>query len=95
MTAYVIASIDVTDPAGYEEYRKLAAASLGKYQGKFIVRGGASVPLEGSWNPPRVVVCEFPSMELAQAWYNSPEYAPAIAIAKRTAKRDLIAVEGV
>jgi len=94
MAAYVIAEIEVTDPAGYDEYRKQVLAVVTQYGGKFIVRGGRIEPLEGGWAPKRVIVLEFPSMEQALKWYRSPEYAPLIKARQKAAKGRLIAIEG-
>ena len=94
MTAYVIAEIEVTDPAAYEEYRKQVPAVVAKYQGKFIVRGGRIESKEGGWTPKRIVVVEFPTMAQAQKWYDSPEYAPLIKLRQKASKGKLILVEG-
>jgi uncharacterized protein (DUF1330 family) len=94
LAAYVIAQIDVTDPAGYEEYRKLAGATVAAYGGRFLVRGGRTETLEGSWQPKRVVVLEFSNVEQARAWWSSPEYSPARAIRRRTAATEMIVVDG-
>jgi uncharacterized protein (DUF1330 family) len=94
MAAYVIGEIEVTDPALYEEYRKQVMAVVAKYGGKFIVRGGRVEALEGAWAPKRFVALEFPSMEQAQKWYRSPEYAPLIALRKKASRGKLILVEG-
>jgi uncharacterized protein (DUF1330 family) len=94
MPAYVIAEVDVTDPAAYEDYRKKVPGTVSKYGGKFIVRGGAVQTLEGGWSPKRIVVLEFPSLEQAQKWYRSPEYAPLIALRQRASRGKLIVVEG-
>jgi uncharacterized protein (DUF1330 family) len=95
MPAYLISQIDVHDPKGYEEYRKLVGASLTKYGGKFIVRGGRIDVLEGSWNPKRVVICEFDSLERARQWYESAEYRPAMVIRQKTSQANIIVVEGI
>jgi len=50
---------------------------------------------EGGWNPARFVIVEFPTMALARKWYDSPEYAPALALRKKAANTRLILVEGV
>jgi uncharacterized protein (DUF1330 family) len=94
MSAYVIAEIEVTDPAGYEEYRKQVLAVVTKYGGRFVVRGGKVDPKEGGWTPARIVVVEFPSLAQAQKWYDSPEYAPLIALRQKASKGKLILVEG-
>jgi uncharacterized protein (DUF1330 family) len=94
VAAYVIAEVDVTDPALYEEYKKLVPATVAKYGGRFAVRGGAVDAKEGGWKPSRLVVLEFPSMEQARKWYDSPEYAPALAMRLKAANARLILVEG-
>jgi len=94
VAAYVFGEIEVTDPAVYEDYRKQVLAVVTKYGGKFIVRGGRVEPLEGGWAPRRIVALEFPSMEQAQKWYRSPEYAPLIKLRQKASKGKLIIVEG-
>ena len=94
MSAYVIADIDVVDPAAYEDYRKQVLAVVTKYGGKFIVRGGRVEPKEGGWTPKRIVVLEFPSLAQAQKFYDSPEYAPLIKLRQKASKGKLIIVEG-
>jgi len=94
MPAYLIAQIEVHDPVGYEEYRKLVLPSLAKYGGRFIARGGRIDVLEGDWSPRRVVICEFESIERARQWYQSEEYRPAMAIRKKTATARMIVVDG-
>jgi uncharacterized protein (DUF1330 family) len=95
MTAYVIVDIEVTDPAGYEEYKQLAPAAVALYGGKYIARGGKNESLEGNWQANRLVILEFPSVEQAKAWVNSPEYAPARAMRHQYARSKMIVVEGV
>ncbi|MDH4095911.1 MAG: DUF1330 domain-containing protein [Betaproteobacteria bacterium] len=94
MTAYVIAEVEVTDPAAYEDYRKLVPPTIARYGGKFLVRGGATETKEGGWQPKRLVVLEFPSMDQARQWYHSPEYAPALAIRLKAARSRLVLAEG-
>jgi uncharacterized protein (DUF1330 family) len=94
MSAYVIAEIEVTDPAAYEDYRKQVPGVVAKYKGKFIVRGGRIESMEGGWSPKRMVVVEFPSMDQALKWYRSADYAPLIALRQKASKGKLIIVEG-
>lgn len=94
MAAYVIVEIEVTDPATYESYRKQAGPTLEAYGGRFLVRGGETVSLEGDWRPGRVVVVEFESLERARAWWASSEYAGPKALRQRSARTRMIAVEG-
>lgn len=95
MAGYLIANIEVKDPVAYEEYRKLAAPTVEKYGGRYVVRGGALERLEGEWQPRRLVILEFPSVEQARRWYASDEYRPAKAVRQKAAVSDLIIAEGV
>jgi uncharacterized protein (DUF1330 family) len=94
MSAYIIVEIDIVDPAGYEEYKKLAGATVEKYGGKYIVRGGKTEVLEGDWKPKRIVVLEFESMQRAKDWLNSEEYREPRKMRHRTAKTNMLVIEG-
>lgn len=94
MKAYIIADVKITDPVQYEEYKKLTPGSLKPFDGKFIVRGGATTTLEGDWQPGRIVMLEFPSLEKAKAWWSSETYAPAKAIRQAASETRMIVVEG-
>jgi uncharacterized protein (DUF1330 family) len=95
MSAYIIVEIEVTDPVGYEEYKRQAGATVHKYGGKYIVRGGKTEVLEGDWKPKRIVVLEFPSVDRAKEWLNCEEYRELRKMRHRTARTNMIVVEGV
>src|SRR5262245_21780511 len=95
MSAYVIVDIDIKDPARYEEYRRLAPASITRYGGRYLVRGGRTEVFEGKWEPKRVVVLEFSTIERARAWLESAEYAEARAIRQSCSDAVMVAVAGV
>jgi uncharacterized protein (DUF1330 family) len=92
--AYVIVEIEVTDPVGYEEYKKQAAATVHKYGGKYIVRGGRTEVLEGNWKPKRIVILEFPTAERAKEWLNCAEYSEPRKLRHKTAKTNMLVIEG-
>jgi uncharacterized protein (DUF1330 family) len=94
MSAYVIVDVSIHDHAEYEEYKKLTPAAIAAFDGKFIVRGGRTTVLEGEWNPERVVVLEFPTVERAKEWWHSELYGKAKEIRQRTASTKMIVVEG-
>ncbi|MBS1488407.1 MAG: DUF1330 domain-containing protein [Bacteroidetes bacterium] len=94
MPAYIIVQVEVQDPVRYEDYKKMTTGTLAKYRGQFIVRGAKTETLEGEWDPKRLVVLEFPTKELARAWWASEEYAPAKLLRQQTAKTKMILVEG-
>ena len=95
MPAYVIVDVKISNHEDYEEYKKLTPASITAYDGKFIVRGGKTETLEGDWDPERIVVLEFPTVERAKEWWASEMYAPAKQIRQRTASTQMIVVEGL
>ena len=94
MAAYLIADIEITNPKGYESYRPMAAECVARHGGKFIARGGAVVPLEGRWDPKRVVIIEFPSLGAAQSFYNSDEYQKALKVRMANSTARAIIVDG-
>lgn len=94
MAAYVIVEVTVNNPNEYEEYKKLTPATLAAFDGKFVVRGGQTETLEGDWQPERIVVLEFPSVERAKEWWNSEIYTHAKVIRQRSAMTKMIVVEG-
>jgi len=94
MTAYLIATIDVHDAQGYEEYKNKVPALIEKQGGRYIVRGGERDTVEGSWPDGRVVVLEFPDLASANAFIDDPEYAPVAAIRHRTTTSHIWIVEG-
>lgn len=94
MPAYIIARIDVTAPGPYEEYRARTPAALAKYGGRFVVRGGETLTLEGPEETRRIVVIEFPSLERAREFYHSDEYQSAKVFREGAAEAQFVAVEG-
>ena len=94
MAAYFIAQMTITDPEGYKAYASQTLPTIQKYGGKFVVRGGAITPVEGDFEHERVVVLEFPDVEAAQRWYNSPEYQPLALQRQAASKGKSIIVEG-
>jgi len=94
MPAYVIVDVNVTDPALYEEYKKLTPGSIAPFGGRFVVRGGRTECVEGGWNPGRIVVLEFPDIEKTREWYNSPGYQEAMSIRHKASTARMIFVDG-
>lgn len=95
MPAYLFANVDVTDAAGYEQYRQQVPATIEAYGGRYLVRGGTTDVLEGDWAPKRTVILEFADMTQLKAWYQSPEYRPLLELRQRTTMSTLVAVQGV
>jgi uncharacterized protein (DUF1330 family) len=94
MAGYIIAEVQVTDPAGYEEYRKQVEGTIAAFGGTYKVRGGKSEALEGDAPRGRLVVLEFESYERAKQWYDSQEYAGPKALRHGTSTGRVILVDG-
>lgn len=93
--AYVVSGVAFRDPEALARYRELAAASIARHGGRYLVRGGAVEALEGAWKPEALVVVAFPDVATARAWYGSTDYAEALAFRDAALSRDLILAEGV
>jgi len=95
MPAYLLAEIEITNPEGYKGYTAVVPDSIRKYGGKFLVRGGAAHPLEGDWPERRRVIIEFPSLDAAKKWWDSPDYEQAKGLRRANSKGRLMLLEGV
>jgi uncharacterized protein (DUF1330 family) len=90
---YWIAHVDVSDPETYKLYVKANAVAFAKYGGRFLVRGGTSVVVDGALRS-RHVVIEFPDYETALACHASEEYRRAAEIRDRASVADVVVIEG-
>lgn len=94
MGALWIANVHVTDEDAYGKYAALATRAIADHGGVFLARGGRYVQLEGR-DRSRNVVARFPSLEAAEACYNSATYQEALGHARGASERDLVIVEEV
>jgi uncharacterized protein (DUF1330 family) len=95
MPAYVIVETDITDPERYEQYKAASPAAVAAGGGRFLVRGGELVVLEGDWQPTRLVMVEFEDLAAAKRWYESELYQAAKALRAGAARMRMVAVQGV
>jgi uncharacterized protein (DUF1330 family) len=93
--AYVIAEVEVTDPATLQKYGEKAPQIVESFDGHYVVRGGKTVALEGE--PPKgyVVVIGFDSLDKARAWYHSPAYTAIRPFRQSSTKSRIFLAEGV
>lgn len=91
--AYMVVDARSNDPERMVEYRRLAQIAVEHYGGRYLVRGAPYITLEGSWQPQRLVVLEFPSMDAAKAFYDSPEYSAARAARAGVSDFDMLVAE--
>ena len=95
MAAYIFATIEINDPAAYDDYRRRVPAVIAAYGGRYLVRGGAVERLEGDAPMHRLVIVEFPDMTRLKTFYNSAQYQLLLGIRQRSAKSTVLAIEGV
>ena len=95
MAAYLIADIEVTDPDGFGRYRAEVPAVLERFGGRYVVRGGVAHALEGDWQPGRIVILEFDTMDKAKAFYDSDDYQELLALRFAASNGRAIFVEGI
>jgi uncharacterized protein (DUF1330 family) len=99
VTAYLIVEHKITDPATFEEYRTKVGPVIAKHGGRYLTKGGTHRVLETThWQPDRVAIIEFPDTSALEAWYNSPEFQPLMALRRASVDMDkdmLITIEGL
>ncbi len=95
MAAYVIANVRVTDPDRYPEYIGRVSQTIERHGGRYLVRGGEVEVLEGNWEPQRLVILEFESMERFRQFYDSPDYTPLKRLRHEAADTQFVVVEGL
>ena len=94
MSVYSISSITVKDWDIYQEYMEKVPAVIEKYGGKYLVRGGNIIADDTTWNPQRIVILEFPSVDNMKAFASSEDYKPIAALRHKAADTESFSVEG-
>lgn len=94
MSAYLVVEIEITNPENYELVKQLTPATIEKFGGKYLARGGKTETLEGEWQPKRLVILEFSDMDQAKSWWNSSEYAPVKGLRQLYASTNMVLTEG-
>ena len=93
LAGYVVAEVDVTDPATFQKYAEKAPGTIAASGGHYLIRGGKSLSIEGE-PPKRFVVIQFDSVEKAKAWEDSPAYDAIKPIRHSSAKSRVFIIEG-
>ena len=94
MSAYLVAQLTITDPAGFDAYRQAVPAVIAAFGGRYLSRGGAVTRLEGEPAGPRIVVLEFADKAAAERFYHSPEYQEILPLRLNSAKGPVFIVDG-
>jgi uncharacterized protein (DUF1330 family) len=95
MAAYVIFDVDVTDMTRYEEFMRNVQPAIDAAGGKYLARGGALKVYEGDWQPRRMVLLQFPSVQAFESFYNSPTYQDLKTIRDACSSARLVSVQGL
>ena len=95
MAAYIIATIEVTDPEKFEVYRGQVPDTIEKHGGRYLARGGEVSVVEGDQPERRTVVLEFDSLEKAKGWYYSEDYAGPKELRIASTISNVMIVDGV
>lgn len=95
MSAYLIARVNIINSDQYALYLNAARPIIEQFGGKALARGGEVIACEGPEESRRIVVVEFPSMERALEFYNSPEYREAKKLREQAAEGELIFADGI
>ena len=97
MTVYMVAQVQVLDPEQWERYKEIASREIARHGGRYLTRGARPEVEEADWNQPedlQINIAAFPGLRQAHAWYNSPEYAKALAFRRVAVRRRLFFVNG-
>ena len=96
MAAYLISEyLEILDQAAMAEYRQQVMPTLEAYEGRYIARAGKTVSLEGDWDPMRLTIIEFPSLDHAQQWYASDAYRSLKALRQGASRIRMLFIEGI
>jgi uncharacterized protein (DUF1330 family) len=95
MAVYMVFTRESTrDPAEMKTYSNLVGATLAGHPVKVLAAYGRQEVVEGP-EVEGVVILEFPSIEAAKAWYDSPAYREVREHRFRGAEYRGVIVEGV
>ena len=94
MAAYVIFDVEIRDMARYQEFMTGVKPLIEAAGARYLARGGAHQVHEGDWNPRRIVLLEFPSMQAWESFYNGA-YRDIKAIRDECSSARLVSVQGV
>jgi len=96
MSVYLIVEAkEITNKQMYGEYIQKVPQTIERFGGKYLARGGQIEVLSGDWNPSRLIIVEFDSMDEFKSWWNSPQYRAIAALRERSAKTNAVVVKGL
>ena len=96
MPVYMIVDVrKIRDKQKYAEYVRKVPATLRRFGGRYLARGGKTFAASGDWRPGRLVIVEFPSMQKFRAWWNSPRYRKIAPLREQSAQTNAVVAKGI
>jgi uncharacterized protein (DUF1330 family) len=95
MAAYAIFDVEIRDMNRYREFMQAVKPAIEAAGGRYLARGGSHKVFEGDWQPRRIVVLEFPSIQAFESFYNGPVYRELRPVRDSCSSARLVAVEGL
>ena len=88
-------NVEIRDPDTLAEYAEKVAPIVARYGGEYRILGGTTKVLEGQWKPAYPVLIEFDTLEQAEAWYHSDDYAPLKRLRQSAVNNNGVLIEGL
>jgi len=92
MSVYMIIEIKINERKLYAEYITKVPEVIAKYGGRYLARTGKVTPLSGNWNPERIIIIEFETIENLQKCFSSEEYRRIAPLKEKSITGKAIAV---
>jgi len=94
MSAYVIMDVEIFDIGQYMQFMQRVRPLIEQWGGRYLARGGEFRVYEGDYEPRRLVVLEFPSLDEWDQFYLSDEYQTLKPLRDQCSHSRLVAVNG-
>ena len=95
MSAYVIFDVEIRDMSRYQEFIKGVKPAIDAAGARYLARGGEHKVYEGDWQPRRIVLLEFPSIEAWEEFNSGPVYQGLKGIRDECSSARLVSVAGI
>lgn len=94
MKGYVVIDTEVVDQEAYSEYVGRILGVIEAHGGRFLVRTSNAEPIDGGWEPKRLVIIEFDSLDAARGFVTSAEFTSLNDLRHRGANSHIVVAEG-
>lgn len=94
MSVYVIIEVQIVNAERYKQYVERVRKVVENHGGRYLVRGGTVTPMSGDWQPERMIMVEFASIDQVHACFRSEAYGKLAPLRTQSTISRAIAVEG-